>query len=88
MICGIVQSTLFVKIPVCALQPEDKHICYSMEMYGRFRPQLCKHALKQWGVPKQCMISADKPITMFLCSAGRGGSFWAPCLVAILEWLM
>lgn len=92
MICGIMQSMLFVKSPVCALQSEDRHTCYSMETYGRFRPQLCKHSLKQRGVPKQCIIRADKPITMFLFFAGRSvwkwGSFWVPCIVTILEWLM
>lgn len=36
LVCGSMQSMLFVKSLICALQSEEQHICDSLEMYGHF----------------------------------------------------
>ena len=45
------------------------------------------------GSPNQCIIRADKPISMFLPFAEVavwewGSCVWVPCLVTILEWFL
>lgn len=42
LICDSMQSMLFVKSLICALQSKEQNICDSLQMYSHFRPSFSR----------------------------------------------